>query len=133
MGNVTWTNDFVKRPVTTGSYPIVSIDASRPGDILTNYTDAPLQPQVEHWVVVSKPHPDYMFLVWCGGNPVVTMGGALVVSKHKSEKGMPEWVEQRFRDVAKRQGFNYDDMMSVDASSCQDGEAHPMFNAAVIV
>lgn len=131
--NVTWTNAFVNPPVTTGSYPIVSIDPSRPGDIFTNYTDAPLQPQLDHWVVVSKPHPDYMFLIWCGGNPVVTMGGALVVSKNKNEYGMPEWVAQRFREVAQRQGFDYDTMTSVDASDCHDDPAHPMFNAAVFV
>lgn len=131
--NVTWTNTYVQPAVITGSYPIVSIDPSRPGDILTNYTDAPLQPQVEHWVVVSKPHSDYMFLIWCGGNSVVTMGGALIVSKNKNEKGMPGWVERRFRDVATRQGFDYGNMTSVDASACQDTGVLSDVSAAIVV
>ena len=60
---------------------VANISLSSPGVVHHLYTDAPLKPQEEFWRVVSWPHPDYLFVVWCGHTPVVPYNGGIVLSR----------------------------------------------------
>merc|ERR1712107_904271 len=67
--------------------------SSKPGIIQLDYTnDVPLLPQVENWKIVSFPSNDYMMVFWCGTNPALDYNGGFVVSRSRTEEGMPAEV-----------------------------------------
>lgn len=39
------------------------------------YTDPPLKPQIERWLVLSWPHPDWMLYIYCGHTPTGPYAG----------------------------------------------------------
>lgn len=81
INDVTWNNTFVNPPVVVEAKPIVSIIA--PGVVLHDYQDIALKPQLEYWIVVSHPHPDYMLMLWCGSNAALKYAGGIVISPHR--------------------------------------------------
>jgi len=97
---------------------VANITLCAPGVVCHNYTDAPLKPQYEHWRIISWPHPDYMFTFWCGQTPLLAYNGGITLSKHRSGKDMPAWVEENFRQTAKRFNVEWEEMCPSDNVDC---------------
>jgi hypothetical protein len=93
-----------------------------PGVLSHNYTDPPLKPQKETWRVLSWPHPDWMLYIYCGYTPTGMYAGGSVVTRMSkpSLDAIPSYVENEFRAVAKRHGFDYDSMCISDVTNCSD-------------
>jgi len=90
---------------------VANITLSSPGVVHHLYTDAPMLPQEEFWRVVSWPHPDYVFVIWCGSTPVVPYNGGIVLSRAaRSMAGMPAYVEANFKATAARFNVSWDQM-----------------------
>ena len=118
MNNVTWMDETAKKPHIVGAMPVVTVPY--PGFYSHFY---PTLNQTEPWIVISMPHPDYLFMLWCGENPVMKYAGGIVMSPNKDYHNMPEWVDQLFREAAAKHDVDYDkDMFFDDNSKCSD---HP--------
>jgi len=99
------------------TYTLASLP--KPGIIQLDYTnDVPLLPQVENWKIVSFPSEDYMMVFWCGTNPALDYNGGFVVSRSRTEEGMPAEVEAELRRVATSFGVDYDAMCIPDNTLC---------------
>eukprot|EP01065_Artemidia_motanka_P053034 TRINITY_DN973_c0_g1_i2.p2 TRINITY_DN973_c0_g1~~TRINITY_DN973_c0_g1_i2.p2 ORF type:complete len:330 (+),score=118.73 TRINITY_DN973_c0_g1_i2:59-991(+) len=98
---------------------VANITLCAPGVVCHNYTDAPLKPQFEHWRIVSWPHPDYVYSIWCGGTPLVTYNGGITLARNRrSLAGIPKYVEDNFRATAKRFGVVWDQMCPSTNEGC---------------
>lgn len=110
---------------STCSTPIVhtfaNVTISQPGVLFHSYTDPPLQPQTEDWILLSRPHPDWMLYVYCGETPNGVYAGASVVSRTaKNINLIPKDIEAIFKKVAHEYDFSYDEMCITDATTCLD-------------
>jgi hypothetical protein len=85
INNVTWVNTFDKNNLI-GIIPSVTVPENAPGYFVHWY---PTLNQTEPWVVISKPHDDYMMMLWCGENPVMKYAGGILLSKSKNYNDMP--------------------------------------------
>jgi len=98
---------------------VANVTLCAPGVVCHNYTDAPLKPQFEHWRIISWPHPDYVWSVWCGGTPLVTYNGGITLARNRrSLAGIPKYVEDNFRATAKRFGVDWDQMCPSTNEGC---------------
>lgn len=98
---------------------VANVTMCAPGVVCHNYTDAPLKPQFEHWRVISWPHKDYAASIWCGGTPLVTYnGGIVLVRNNRNLDGMPAYVEAAFRAAYKKVGVDYDQMCESSNAQC---------------
>lgn len=97
---------------------VANVSMTRPGVVHHVYTDAPLDPQVEDWRLVSLPHPDYALMLWCGRLPVLDYSGGIVISRHRSDENMPEEVQKEFRRVLKKFGLDWDKMCPSNNNHC---------------
>ena len=73
--------------------------------------------QVEPWVVISKPHEDYLLMLWCGSNPVLKYAGGILMSRNNDYEQMPKEIEEIFREAAKKHGVDLDKDMFVNDNS----------------
>jgi hypothetical protein len=93
----------------------------KPGVLTHIYLDPPLKPQDEEWRVLSFPHPDWMLYIYCGSTPMGAYGGGSIVSKTATHiDQIPKWVEDIFRETAKKYDFDIDTMCISDTSKCED-------------
>ena len=115
--NVTWICTTCGDNRTVGAYPYATVPY--PGYIMHNYTNLN---QTEPWVIISKPHPDYMLMLWCGTNEVINYAGGILMSKgSKIYADMPQKLEDIFRAATAKFGVDYDKDMFVDDNSyCKD-------------
>lgn len=122
VNNITYCgggNGGLKQCVTTIIDTVANITLSSPGVVHHLYTDAPLLPQDEYWRVVSWPHPDYVFVIWCGNTPVVPYNGGIILGRnHRDMTGMPQYVADNFQVTAKRFGVVYDQMCPSSNVGC---------------
>jgi len=121
VNNITYcggANGGLKQCTTDIIDTVANVTMCAPGVVCHNYTDAPLKPQFEHWRIISWPHPDWMFTIWCGGTPLLKYNGGITLSKHRSVEGMPKWVEENFRQTAKRFNVDWDQMCPSDNKDC---------------
>jgi hypothetical protein len=94
---------------------------TQPGVLFHEYKDAPLLPQNEDWIVLSRPHPDWMLYVYCGSTPNGEYAGASVVSRVGREISLiPHDVQETFRAVSSSFDFSYDEMCVTDTRDCPD-------------
>jgi len=104
---------------TTGNIvTMANISLPQPGVVEVLYLDAPLEPQHEHWRIVSQPHPDYALVLWCGRLPVMNYNGIFVISRKRNDKAMPKYAVEEFRRVLKQHAINWDDMCPSDNEHC---------------
>eukprot|EP00929_Paragymnodinium_shiwhaense_P093049 TRINITY_DN5309_c0_g1_i1.p1 TRINITY_DN5309_c0_g1~~TRINITY_DN5309_c0_g1_i1.p1 ORF type:complete len:402 (-),score=89.56 TRINITY_DN5309_c0_g1_i1:302-1435(-) len=121
VNNITYcggANGGLKECNTSIIDTVANVTLCAKGVVCHNYTDAPLKPQFEHWRIISWPHPDYMFTLWCGGTPLLKYNGGITLSKHRSIEGMPKWVEENFRQTAKRFGVEWEQMCPSNNKDC---------------
>jgi len=121
VNNITYcggANGGLKECNTTIIDTVANVTMCAPGVVCHNYTDAPLMPQFEHWRIISWPHPDYMFTIWCGGTPLLPYNGGITLSTQRTGKDMPAWVEENFRQTAKRFGVDWDQMCPSTNEDC---------------
>lgn len=66
--------------------------------------------QVEYWTIISFPHPQWIFMLWCGFNDIIKYAGGIVqtLAPNKSYDDIPKWVENEFRIAAAKYGLDYD-------------------------
>jgi len=123
INNVTWGDPFTKPMQFVLAAPLVTIPS--PGVVFHNYTSIDLTPQIEKWIVVSKPTADWMFMLWCGYNPMLTYAGGIVVSPYRTMNNIPTWINNTFRAVANKHGIDYDNLMFAnDNTNCENGVKH---------
>lgn len=121
VNNITYcggANGGLKECNSTIIDTVANITMCAPGVVCHNYTDAPLKPQFEHWRIISFPHPDWMFTIWCGETPLLKYNGGITLSKHRSVKDMPKWVEENFRQTALRFGITWEQMCPSHNEGC---------------
>jgi hypothetical protein len=124
VNNVTWVNTFEKDPSLIGIVPTVTVDPKQPGVFVHLY---PTLNQTEPWTVISKPHPDFAMMLWCGENPVLKYAGGILLSKSKNYADMPKWVEEIFREAVAKHGLDWDkDLFINDNSKCEDDPTPPV-------
>jgi len=91
-----------------------------PGVLHHNYTTALTGfIQLENWTVVAWPHPDWMFVQWCGENFALDYAGAIILTKYPNVdwSTMPAYVKDSFRAAAK--GIDFDkDIFEVKNGDC---------------
>ena len=76
--------------------------------------------QVEKWHIVSRPEENFMFVMWCGTNPALDYNGAFLLSRGRTEAGLPAEAEAAFREVAARHGVDWDSMCVSDNTQCPE-------------
>ncbi|RIK65972.1 MAG: hypothetical protein DCC65_11050 [Planctomycetota bacterium] len=84
------------------------------------YANPPLQPQIERWYILSRPHPDWIMYTYCGSTPVGEYAGVNVITRisNPSNAAMPPDVEAAFRQAAREFNFAYENMCITDQSQC---------------
>jgi hypothetical protein len=116
INNVSWLNTYHKPPVLVRALPVVTVDY--PGVFLHNYTTLR---QLENWVVVSRPRPNYILMLWCGWNKELEYAGGIVISPERDASHIPTEVNNEFRKVASRYGLDYDhQFFDNDNSRCDN-------------
>jgi hypothetical protein len=111
--NVTWIDTFHGHQVI-GAVPVVNM--SSPG-VYNHYYDN--LSQVEPWIVISMPHPDYLLMLWCGYNPVLKYAGGILMSRDNNYDHIPKDIEDIFRQAVAEHGIDLDnDMFVNDNSQC---------------
>ena len=110
-----------------------------PGLIRLEYDDEPLLPQVERWHLVAVTpleDPAWLLVMWsavtstassltmmlcrCGTNPALDYNGAFLLSRGRTEAGLPAEAEAAFRQVAARHGVDWDSMCVSDNTQCPE-------------
>jgi hypothetical protein len=123
VNNVTWVDTFKKGEPLIGIIPSVTVPY--PGYFVHWY---PSLNQTEPWVVISKPHEDYMMMLWCGENPVMKYAGGILLSKNKNYDDMPKWVEEELRQAVNAHGLDFDKELFInDNSKCEEDPAELEF------
>ena len=102
-------------------YTKANVSMMSPGVMTHWYLDTPLLPQIEHWRVLSWPHPEWMLYIYCGETPAsLYAGGSVVSNSSRSISNIPPYVEDIFSSVAEKFKFSYKEMCINDASKCTD-------------
>jgi len=106
VANCTLNDTLTNPPREVRTTPKVEMD---PPGTMTAIYDVGTH-QVEYWTIISFPHPDWIFMLWCGLNDVIDYAGGIVQTRapNKSYDDMPKWVEDAFRTAAKKFGLDYD-------------------------
>lgn len=100
---------------------VANVSITQPGVLKHWYTDPALKPQTEEWRVLSFPHPDWMLYIYCGSTPMGPYAGGSIVSRtHTHISAIPDWVENIFKQTARRYDFDLDSMCVSDTSRCED-------------
>jgi len=107
----------ISRGGGAGIKTIANATMNSPG-VITHTYDSALSPQVEHWRIVSHPHPDYMLVLWCGKIPIQEYNGGLLFSRKRNDLEMSEQVRNQLREAAAKHGLEFDQMCSSDNSWC---------------
>ena len=116
--NVTWIDTYHSPKITIGTVPTVHV--TKPGYYIHEY---PGLNQTEPWTVVSKPHDDYLMMLWCGENPVLKYAGGILLAKDKNYHNMPSWVGDEFRTVLAKFDLDFDkDLFINDNSQCKEDD-----------
>jgi len=118
INNVTYCGGAQDKCTTDIIVTIANVSMPEPGVVNHVYTDAPLDPQVEDWRLVSMPHPDYALMLWCGRLPVLDYAGGIVISKHRDGSQMPAQVEAEFRKVLAQHDIDWDKTCPSDNNHC---------------
>jgi len=103
----------------SGIRTVANASINTPG-VITHTYDSALSPQIEKWIVVSHPSPDFMLIYWCGNIPIQAYNEGLLLSRHRNDANMPKNVRQELRKTASSFGLNFDDMCSSDNSWCPE-------------
>ena len=112
------TNNTCTTPVIN---TVANVSITSPGVMTHWFLDVPLLPQIEHWRVLSWPHPDWMLYIYCGRTPIGLYGGGSVVSNSsRTISDIPSYVEKIFISVAEKFKFNYEEMCVSDNTKCTD-------------
>ena len=56
----------------------------------------------------------------CGTNPALDYNGAFLLSRGRTESGLPAEAEAAFREVAARHGVDWDSMCVSDNTQCPE-------------
>jgi len=80
-------------------------------------TEAPLTPQIQDWKIIWAKE-EWIFVVWCGFNPMVNYNGAFVMSRNPSDGTLPSHLESEIRSVVAEYGLDLDDMCLTDSTQC---------------
>ncbi|CAE8643139.1 unnamed protein product [Polarella glacialis] len=96
----------------------LQLSMSKPGVLVMTYQETLLKPQVETWRVVSWPHADWMFVLWCGENPVIHYSGGFLLSRHRSIHSLPEGVRRGIDADLKPLGMQLLDLQAQDNEAC---------------
>jgi len=97
---------------------IANVSMPKNGVVHVEYLDAPLEPQIENWRIVSMPTPDYALVMWCGQLPVLDYNGVIAISRHRNGNKMPKKVEDDFRRVMSKHGLNWDEVCRSNNDHC---------------
>jgi len=118
INNVTYCGGRHDKCDTNIIVTIANVSMAVPGVVHHDYVDAPLAPQSEDWRLVSFPHPDYAFMMWCGRLPVLDYAGGIVISRHRTAKDLPEQVLAEFQGVAQKFGIDWTKMCPSNNDHC---------------
>jgi len=72
-------------------------------------SDAPLTPQIQDWKIIWAKE-DFMFVIWCGSNPLLIYNGAFLLSRTQSDGTLPSHLEPEIRAVVADFGLDLDAM-----------------------
>jgi len=98
---------------------IANVSLPAPGVVQHDYTDAPLSPQVEKWRIVSWPNEgDYLMMLWCGNLPILEYNGGIFLSRHRSDKDMPESTLEEFKKMSKKHGIPWSEWCPSNNEHC---------------
>jgi len=111
-------NKCISRGGGAGIKTVANASINSPG-VITHSYDSALSPQIERWIIVSHPTPDYMLIYWCGKIPIQTYNGGLLLSRHRSDI-MADSVRNQLRTDALKFGLDFDNMCNSDNSWCPD-------------
>lgn len=112
------TNNSCTTPIVN---TVANVSITSPGVMTHWYLDAPLLPQIEHWRVLSWPHPEWMLYIYCGSTPIGPYaGGSVVSNSSRSILDIPPFVEDIFISMAHKFKFNYEGMCVSDTTKCSD-------------
>mmetsp|Transcript_55194 Transcript_55194/g.131545 ORF Transcript_55194/g.131545 Transcript_55194/m.131545 type:complete len:294 (+) Transcript_55194:112-993(+) len=121
VNNVTWLDTFHEPKRLIGTIPVVNVTDA--GVFMHYYDDLD---QIEPWTVISKPHPDYMMMLWCGENPALKYAGGILLARDKDYHNMPKWVEEIFRREVNARGLDFDNELFInDNSQCEEDPPQP--------
>jgi len=109
VNNVSWTDQYGEKPFYIDVMPNISVPY--PGVSALDYPNDLWINHHEYWTAVSRPHPDWMFMIWCGGNDIVQIAGAILLSTNKNMDNIPKSINDTFREEAKKHGIDYDNEM----------------------
>jgi len=122
QNNITYcggSNGGLKQCTTSIIDTVANVSLTAPGTVHHLYTDAPLAPQTEYWRMVSRPHPDWVFVIWCGNTPLLPYNGGIVLSRAaRDDSTMPPAVLADFRITAKKFGVEWDEMCMSSNVGC---------------
>jgi len=106
FANCTLNDTLSKPPQEVRTVPKVKMD---PPGTMTAIYDVGTN-QVEYWTIISFPHPEWMFMLWCGSNDIISYAGGIVqtLNPNKQYSDIPPWVEDLFRQAAAEYGLRYD-------------------------
>ena len=75
--------------------------------------------QVEKWRIVSWPNEgDYLMMLWCGNLPILEYNGGIFLSRHRSDKDMPESTLEEFKKMSKKHGIPWSDWCPSNNEHC---------------
>ena len=106
-------NNCISKGGGAGIKTVANATINTPG-VITHTYDSALSPQIEKWIVVSHPSPDYMLIYWCGNIPIQAYNGGLLLSRHRNDENMSQSVRDQLRNAASKFGLNFDNMCSSD-------------------
>lgn len=129
-------NSCVSRGGGAGIRTMANASLDSPG-VITHTYDSALSPQIgennvpvlftfetylnlEKWIVVSRPTPDYMLVFWCGNIPIQAYNGGLLLSRFRNDNSMSNSVREELRQAAKKFGLDFDKMCPSDNGWCPD-------------
>ena len=112
-------NKCVSRGGGAGIKALANVSITSPG-VITHTYESPLSPQIEKWIVVSHPSPDYMLIFWCGSLPIQDYNGGLLLSRHRNQDNMSQSIRDQLRTAASKFGVNFDKMCSSDNKWCPE-------------
>ena len=112
-------NKCISKGGGAGIKTVANATITSPG-VITHTYDSALSPQIEKWIVVSHPSPDYMLIYWCGNIPIQAYNGGLLLSRHRNDNNMSQSVRDQLRNAASKFGLNFDHMCSSDNTWCPE-------------
>jgi len=122
QNNITYcggSNGGLKQCTTTVIDTVANVSLTSPGVVHHLYTDAPLAPQTEYWRIVSRPHPDWVFVIWCGNTPLLPYNGGIVLSRAaRDDSTIPPDVLVDFKKTATKFGVEWDELCPSSNADC---------------